>query len=103
MTWIGNPFLEQFQNKNSIFKEENIEINYNDINEYISWNDYFKEANQNYINYHCCLIEPFEFEEPLPEDYADISEEEIMEYEEEDIDDDWLEYEMYLADEKFRY
>jgi hypothetical protein len=99
MTWIGNPFLEQFQNKNSIFKEED---NYYNDNQYISWNDYLKEINQNYINYHYCLIEPFDFEEPLPEDPPENLEEEVEE-EDEEIDEDWLEYEMYLADEKFRY
>jgi len=98
--WVGNPFLEQFQNKDPLFKEDYLDENEDNI---IPFDEYIQETYQNYINYHYCLIEPYDFEEHLPENYADEQEEEINNNDEEEIDEDWLEYEMYLMDEKFRY
>lgn len=98
--WVGNPFLEQFQNKNSLQEENFSDEKEEDI---VPYDKYIEDVKQNYINYHYCLIEPFHFEEPLPENYGDVLEDECEEEEEEEIDEDWLEYEMYLMDEKFRY
>jgi hypothetical protein len=103
-----NPFLEKFQPKEPIFFKEYPETVIVDKTEDFSLENIRKESLQNEINYtYDCLIDPFEFDEPFPYNYGDdddlsnnIFEDEIEE--EEEIDQDWLEYEMYL-DDKFRY